>query len=76
MPLATEYPLNDTSIRLLRLVGPAATRPPGNELVVTTNGGPGSWRPGSARRGAGRHGLHRHGVIGYAPPVTRSRMRS
>jgi mannose-6-phosphate isomerase len=38
LPAAAEYPLPDTSIRLLRLEGPATHAATGAELVVTTDG--------------------------------------
>ena len=61
MPLATEYPLSGTSIRLLRArTDRPNARPSGHELVVTTSGATGSWRPASTLDvEAGRHGLHR-----------------
>ena len=38
LPPAIEYPLSETSIRLVRLVGPATRQSTGHELVVTTDG--------------------------------------
>jgi mannose-6-phosphate isomerase len=38
LPLSTEYPLPDTSIRLLRRDGPATHAATGAELVITTDG--------------------------------------
>ena len=46
MPIGTEYPLSDTSIRLLRLVGPHERTAEGNELVVTSDGKTGYLAPG------------------------------
>ena len=46
MPLATMYPLNGTSIRLLRLVGPQERRPRATSSSSRRTGGRGSWRPG------------------------------
>jgi mannose-6-phosphate isomerase len=41
LPAAAEYPLAGTSIRLLRLEGPATRAAVGVELVVTSDGGTG-----------------------------------
>ncbi len=38
LPCAVEYPLPDTSIRLVRLEGPAARRAVADELVMTSDG--------------------------------------
>ena len=46
MPIATEYPLSETSIRLLRVIGPHERTAEGNELVVTTDGTTGYLAPG------------------------------
>jgi mannose-6-phosphate isomerase len=46
LPVASEYPLAGTSIRLLRLEGPTTHGATGHELVVTTDGATGYLPPG------------------------------
>jgi mannose-6-phosphate isomerase len=46
LPPGAEYPLPDTSIRLLRMEGPASHTAEGGELVVTTDGRTGYLAPG------------------------------
>ena len=46
LPVASEYPLAGTSIRLLRLEGPTNHDATGHELVVTSDGRTGYLPPG------------------------------